>query len=100
MPDNDLDLSLLLMGLLNVITITFLTAVIVLTQYRIAFSQKAAGFMDELMVMPERPEIRIAVVGGCCILLGMCIWLKEKIPFRERRGFLFSMLWKSFWRFS
>lgn len=77
LPDNDLDLSLLLMGLLNVITVTFLTAVIVLTQYRIAFSQKAAGFMDELMVMPERPEIRIAVAGGCCILLGMCIWLKR-----------------------
>ncbi len=75
---SNLNLCLWMMGILNFITILFLVVTIVLTQYRIAFAQDARIFLDELAVMPEKPEVRMAVVLGSYLLICLLIWAKRE----------------------
>lgn len=72
-----LNLCLWLMGILNTITVLFLAVTISFTQYRIAFAQDAHSFLSELVVMPERPLVRLVIVLGCCICIGVTICLKR-----------------------
>ncbi len=80
------------LGALNVITILFILAIIVLTQRRIAQAQTAADFLTELSVMPLRPEIRIVLVTGCLALICFIIYGKKSVP--KEKGFV--VVWFNF----
>ncbi|MDO5145725.1 MAG: sensor histidine kinase [Eubacteriales bacterium] len=79
-PDSGvyLNVCLKIIGILNFITVMFLAGAIVLTQYRIAFSQEAAEFVTKLVRLPERPEIRLVMVAGCYMLICLSIWVKRQ----------------------
>lgn len=71
-----LKLCFWMMGILNFIIVLFLTLTIVLTQYRIADAQNARTFLTELMVMPEKPILRLLIVLGCYFLICVSIYIK------------------------
>ena len=71
-----LKLCFRMMGVLNFIIVLFLTLTIVLTQYRIAESQNARSFLSELMMVPEKPVIRLVIVLSCYLLICLSISLK------------------------
>lgn len=77
-PGIYLNLCLWMMGILNFITVMYLSAAIALTQYRIAFAQEASEFMTRLSKLPERPEIRMVAAIGCYILICLAIWVKRQ----------------------
>ena len=68
-----LKLCFLMMGVLNFMIVIFLTLTIVLTQFRIARSQNASDFLAKLMVIPEKPGMRIMIVMGCYLLICLSI---------------------------
>ena len=74
-----LKLCFRMMGVLNFIIVLFLTLTIVLTQYRIAESQNARSFLSELMMVPEKPVIRLVIVLSCYLLICLSISLKSNL---------------------
>src|SRR5699024_10310110 len=76
-PEFYLNHCLWMMGMLNLIIVLFLAVSIVLTQYRIAYTQEARRFLPELIVMPESPAIRVLAVAGCCLVIGAAVCAKR-----------------------
>ncbi|MDD7113703.1 MAG: sensor histidine kinase [Lachnospiraceae bacterium] len=74
-----LKLCFWMMGVLNFMIVIFLTLTIVLTQFRIARSQNASDFLAKLMVIPEKPGMRIMIVMGCYLLICLSIYIKGKL---------------------
>ena len=89
-PEFYLNHCLWMMGLLNLIIVLFLAVSIVLTQYRIAYTQEARRFLPELIVMPESPAIRVLAVAGCCLVIGAAVCAKRD-PSVQNTGW-FSVL--------
>lgn len=89
-PQYYMNACFLLMGVLNLLIIIFLSMSIVLTQYRIAESQNARDFLSELMVIPDKPELRIVITIGCYLLICASIYVKRTIVMQK--NFWFSIL--------
>ena len=86
-PDFYLNNCLWMMGLLNLVIILFLAVSVVLTQYRIAYTQDARSFLPELIVMPESPEIRMLATAACCLVIGAAVCAKRDPAIRNTGWF-------------
>ena len=90
-----LKLCFWMMGVLNFIIVLFLTLTIVLTQYRIALSQNAREFLSSLLVMPEKPMVRMVLVLCCYLLICLSIYLKSGMAgdsrYDQKNGWLVAL---------
>lgn len=76
-----------MMGVLNLIMVGFLTLTIVLTGYRIVQAQEAADFLSGLMVIPERPWVRMVIVPGAYLMICAVIYIKRGLSSEKKSWF-------------